>query len=174
VEVTNQFGCKASDEIAISVRQLPQVDLGHDSLICHDEFFTLKAGVGYDIYKWSTGATDSIYSPNASGKYWVTVRDQCGEAIDTINIYTVDDLFIPNVLTLNADTLNRYLEVRGTGPGHFGKMVLFNRWGQGIYSSSRYKNDWPEDPDNIPSETYYYTYEYPGCPVRKGWVKVIK
>ena len=174
VETTNQFGCKAFDEITISVRELPHVDLGSDSLICYHEFPHIRAGSWYDTYEWSTGETDSILVPNVGGKYWITVTDRCGTARDTINIYTLEDLFIPNVLTLNTDSLNRYLQVQGTGPGHFGKMLLFNRWGQEIYSSNTYNNDWPEDPDDVPSETYYYVFEYPGCPSRKGWVKVMR
>lgn len=174
VTVTDHFGCKAYDEIRINIRPLPTIDLGQDTLVCHDVFFPLKAGSDFDSYEWSTGTTDSTYLPATSGEYWVSVRDRCGEASDTITVLALDDLFIPNVLTLNNDTLNRYLEVRGAGSGHRGTMTIFNRWGQEIYSSYNYPNDWPKHPDNVPTGTYYYTYKYPGCPPRKGWVRLMR
>jgi CHU_C Type IX secretion signal domain len=175
VKVENEYGCGAQAAINISVKSAPRVDIGRDTLVCNNVFYPLIAGGNYENYEWSTGATDSSYTPISAGEYWVKVKNQCGVAGDTIAIRSLGELMIPNVLTLNSDdTLNRYFKVLGVGPNDFGRLTLFNRWGQEIYSSNNYQNDWPKDPTKVSSETYYYTLDYSHCPTRKGWVSIIK
>lgn len=175
VKVTNTFGCQSIDSLSVYYNHAPQIDLGKDLLNCDNDFILLHAGPGQKKYEWSTGVKDSVYAPSSPGQYWVRVENQCGVSSDTITIHSLDDLFIPNVLTVNSDdTLNRYFTIKGIGSDTYGRLVLYNRWGQQIYADDNYKNDWPADPDRIPSETYYYTLAYPNCPSRKGWLKVIK
>jgi len=57
VEVTNENNCSDSDTINITFAAIPEVDLGVDTVICHDQTYTLDAGNAGDEYLWSTGET---------------------------------------------------------------------------------------------------------------------
>jgi len=57
VTVTNDSGCSTSDTIVLNFAQLPVVDLGPDTVICHNGEITLDAGEDGTEYLWSTGET---------------------------------------------------------------------------------------------------------------------
>lgn len=48
------------------------VDLGNDTVLCHNEDLLLDAGTGYDFYNWSTGETTQSITVDATGTYIVT------------------------------------------------------------------------------------------------------
>lgn len=61
---------------------------------------------------------------------------------------------VHNVFTPNGDNINEtlwidYLEYYGEN-----ELILFNRWGNEIYRTTNYQNDWKGD--NLPDGTYYY------------------
>lgn len=66
-------------------------------------------------------------------------------------------LKIPNVFTPNGDGVNDYFEIRGLElfPAH--RLTVFNRWGNEVYKSSNYQNDW--NGANLSAGTYYYALE---------------
>ncbi len=57
VTVTNPTNCSASDTIMINFAALPEVDLGPDTVICHNGEIMLDAGNPGSEYLWSTGET---------------------------------------------------------------------------------------------------------------------
>ena len=73
VQVFNNFGCSATDEITITDIPAPTVSLGADTAICEGTSITLDAGAGFESYEWSTGATTQIITVNAEGEYTVSV-----------------------------------------------------------------------------------------------------
>lgn len=181
VIVTNRFGCSELDEVKISTLDIPKVNLGLDTVVCKD-FFPLTAGGKYPRYEWSTGSVDSIYTPTETGVYWVKTENMCGEAIDSITLYSYHNLFIPNVVTANADNKNDFFGINVLDSENKllpllaagGELKVVNRWGTEIFSSNNYKNDWPSDKDDISSGTYFYTITYFDCSSYKGWVQVIR
>lgn len=66
-------------------------------------------------------------------------------------------LKIPNTFTPNGDGINDYFEIRGLElfPEH--RLTIFNRWGNEIYRSNSYKNDW--NGIGLSEGTYYYAFE---------------
>jgi gliding motility-associated-like protein len=87
--------------------------------------------------------------------YTIVVTDQC-LFTDTIaiNIQSVDcAISIPNVVTVNGDGVNDYFRINGLENFPGSVLMAFNRWGNKIYHSEDYKNDWkPEVTDG----TYFY------------------
>lgn len=70
VEVTNENNCPDSDTVTITFAPLPQVDLGVDTVICHDQIYTLDAGNAGNEFLWSTGeTTQSIVVDAADYEY---------------------------------------------------------------------------------------------------------
>ncbi len=59
-------GCTKSDNILIEISE-PYVDLGSDTEICAEDTYTLYAGMGFETYLWSTGATTSSITMDSTG-----------------------------------------------------------------------------------------------------------
>ncbi len=65
VEVTNETSCTASDTVTINFATLPVVELGADTIICHNSVMTLNAGNPGATYLWSTGEMTQTITVNA-------------------------------------------------------------------------------------------------------------
>lgn len=95
------------------------------------------------------------------------------EALATVEII---ELTIPNVFTPNGDGVNDLFVIRGIElfPQH--RLVIFNRWGNEIYRSDNYRNDW--NGGSISEGTYYYVLEVKTHNGRwqtfKGFVTIIR
>lgn len=66
---------------------LIKLDLGNDKFICNSQIMLLKPNTSFVSYLWQDGSTDSIFTAFNPGKYWLKVKDICGNIqSDTINI----------------------------------------------------------------------------------------
>ena len=94
-------------------------------------------------------------------------NNQCEREIQKV----VDVLVLtpPNLITPNGDDRNDVFQIEGLPPAT--ALEIRNRWGEKVYSSNNYKNDW------APSEQFEYGFfklsfaDGGGC---TGWVKVLK
>lgn len=83
-----------------------------------------------------------------------------------------DDLFIPNVITPNGDGLNDKFVILGLSAYPGSPIMIYNRWGNMVFQSSSYQNDWTGK--GLNDGTYYYilTVNKPtGKRVYKGWIQ---
>jgi hypothetical protein len=81
------------------------------------------------------------------------------------------DIVVPNVFTPNGDQLNEYFAPRigGCPP----RLQVFTRWGQQVYESAAYRNNWAGA--GLAEGVYYYLLTPPnGGQVRKGWVELVR
>ena len=86
-------------------------------------------------------------------------------ATDTINVYVPDNVILPNVITPNGDgkndvwALNAKINLAGS------HLVIFNRWGELVYETWNYNNDWggtyKSTGQKVPDGTYYYVLTVP-------------
>jgi len=76
--VTDNKGCVGSDEINLTVNNLPVIDLGNDTIICKEQTITLNAGDEYIDYLWSNGSSVKTIEVNKVGEYSVKVTDNNG------------------------------------------------------------------------------------------------
>ncbi|MFI5205059.1 MAG: gliding motility-associated C-terminal domain-containing protein, partial [Flavobacteriales bacterium] len=128
---------------------------------------TASGGNGGYLYSWisTTGSTISVdgatgggivYNPE-NGNYIVVVTDQCGNmGADTATVIVKPcELTIPNVFSPNGDGSNDVFFIKNleSHPGSI--LTIFNRWGQVLYESKDYKNDWKAP--GIADGVYYYT-----------------
>jgi gliding motility-associated-like protein len=94
-------GCVASDEIAVTVLQLPAIDLGEDIKECDGRSVSLRSAIVPFGITWNTGANDPEISVTRSGTYFATVKNAAGcAAADTVK---VTFMALP-VFTLGKDT----------------------------------------------------------------------
>jgi len=86
VDVSSEF-CTTRDSILINTINIPNVNLGNDTLLCDDNFLTLFAISDSSTYLWQDGDNLSIYNVTNKGIYYVTVSNRCGIDTDTIQIW---------------------------------------------------------------------------------------
>lgn len=96
VQISDTLGCSASDTTAVTIKPVPSIFLGNDTILCNAASFTLDAGPGFSQYRWSNlntswygGQTQTVTS---SGPKVGMVRGSNGcWGRDTINL-TFSDL----------------------------------------------------------------------------------
>ena len=111
LEVENEFGCVNRDSIDVVITMGPDIWLGKDSTLCTGDTIVLCVGDEYQDYLWQDVSTDSCFSANTTGNYWVEVGDEFGcVGYDTISL-----TFLPGPdVSLGNDTLvcfNEYLQL---------------------------------------------------------------
>ncbi|MBI5217550.1 MAG: immunoglobulin domain-containing protein [Bacteroidia bacterium] len=102
VAVTDINGCTSYDEVIITFKPLPVVDLGQDVVTCEGTNIALDAGyISGNTYTWSTGSHYQTITVTESGTYTVTVSNNGCENNDQLSL-TVNPL--PQV-ELGPDTV---------------------------------------------------------------------
>ncbi|MBT4969960.1 MAG: T9SS type A sorting domain-containing protein [Bacteroidetes bacterium] len=104
VKVTSDKACSDYDSLYLTVRELPQAELGNDTAITIQSIriqnFVLNAKTGYTDYLWSTTSTDEFIEIDTSyglGKhdFWIRILDDKGcVGYDTITINIIHDIGI--------------------------------------------------------------------------------
>lgn len=74
----------------------------------------------------------------------VYVMDACGQNISSglIPVYNQCPLSVPNVITMNADNINDEFIIRNIDNYDRVRLQIFNRWGNLVFESEDYQNDW--------------------------------
>lgn len=78
VTVTDSNGCFGQTSAALTVNNLPVVNITGDNGICQGESSTLNAGSGFSTYSWSNAGDGPTITVNTGGTYAVTVTDANG------------------------------------------------------------------------------------------------
>lgn len=110
-----------------------------------------------------------------SDEFTYEITDENGR-VATAQVYitvTPRPLKIPNVFTPNGDGKNDVFEIVGIENFDRISIVIVNRWGNEVYRSNTYKNDW--NGGNLNEATYYYTITtYKGSERQDytGWVLI--
>ncbi len=85
------------------------------------------------------------------------------------------DVFIPTAFTPNGDGINDKFVILGIDKYPGSTLVIFNRWGNVVYRSNDYRNEW--DGAQLNAGTYYYELVCPGNNGKismKGWVQLVR
>jgi len=77
-------------------------------------------------------------------------------------------LVFPNLITPNGDGKNDVFEIRNISLFPDATLSIFNRWGEEVYSTANYQNDW-KDKDGV----YFYKFKS-GTIDNNGWITVVK
>ncbi|NNK81513.1 MAG: T9SS type B sorting domain-containing protein [Flavobacteriaceae bacterium] len=94
-------------------------------------------------------------------------RDGIGDACD--------DLIVNDVLSPNGDNINDTWMIVNIERFPNTKIKLYNRWGNEVFSSNDYNNDWRGDSNGgktLPQGSYYYIIDQGGfgTTILKGWI----
>src|SRR5690606_30765590 len=144
------------------------LDLSTVDIVSPPQHGTLQIGadgvVTYSPNQYYTGPDEFSYRVQDANGNWTNVA--------TVRI-TVAGFNIPNIITPNGDGQNDRLVIVGLSDYDNAEVTIFNRWGNEIYRSSNYRQDW--DAQGVNEGTYYYliTLKKDGREtVHKGWILV--
>ena len=82
----------------------------------------------------------------------------------TLNLEDCSIISIPQLFTPNGDGTNDFFVIEGVDYNDGNHLTIFNRWGNVVFESTNYKNDWNGESYNVttvgdgplPIGTYYY------------------
>ncbi len=155
--------CIAHDTMHIALVPQPQVWLGNDTSVCMNKELYLPRsivkGIGYS-FRWQDGSTDSSMSVIASGTYTLTLQNICGTVSDTVSVgFRNCHIWFPSAFSPNKDGRNDIAKLVGDIEGVTAfRIIIYNRWGQQVYSSINPRDGWDGTINRKPTETgtYYY------------------
>ena len=156
---------------------------GADQTVLRNEIVHLTAS-GEGIWTQATGdpsialinnpasTSTTVTGLSTMGTYHFIFTNAVG-CTDTVAVIVESaDMVIPNIFTPNGDGKNDIFRIKGleTYPGS--QLLIFNRWGNEVYKSDDYLNNW--DGSNLAEGTYYFILNRrePSGSVTafKGWV----
>lgn len=149
------------------------LNLGKQISLCEGRSVNLVAK-GFLRYKWEDGSTDSMKTVTEFGKYYVRAVDLGGNVqSDTVYVKKCFESTIPNVITPNNDAYNQFFVLQELDLTLDNALIIFDRWGKRVYSTTAYKNNW--DGSDLDVGTYYYELlNASDLKMYKGWVQIIK
>lgn len=111
----------------------------------------------------TTPSADTLFTyekPKPQGNYQMRVFSR--EPVSGLTSYSnpIDfqvparEVEVPNVITPNGDGKNDRFIVRNLEYYPLAKLYIFNRWGQEVFTSNDYRNDWSGD--NLEAGNYFY------------------
>jgi len=181
--------CNASDTVAVIFHD-PGVDIwvdaGADQYLDVVSTTILNGQANGGAYlQWSLySGAGSIVDPNDSttevtglgigDNVFVLSANigQCASVLDTVLVH-VSDLFIPQGYSPNDDAVNDTWEITGMAAFPGSELRIFNRWGQEVYHSDSYANQWNGHARNgrpLPDDTYFYVLNLSGDRTYNGHV----
>ena len=79
---------------------MAQVNLGKDTFLCPGQNLVLNAFYPAANYLWQDASTQSTFTVNNAGLFWVQLNNVCGSVSDSISIQS----FLAPLISLGEDT----------------------------------------------------------------------
>jgi gliding motility-associated-like protein len=90
--------------------------------------------------------------------------DECSESVVILRVGNEDDCFIPTLFTPNNDGINDRLIIPCLETSRYpnNKVIVFNEWGDAVFTASPYLNDWEGTikGNSLPVGTYFYIMDF--------------
>ena len=189
VNLTDQWGCKNSDQVTVEVRIQPVANAGPDQELDYTFETNMQASVlganqtGVWTLVGGKGDISDIHSPTShvsdlsiekNSFLWTVTNGVCPESTDTVHI-KVKNLIIPTLITPNLDGNNDYFVIGGIETIGKTSLTVFNRWGARVYEKREYDNSWDgvDDKENpLPEDTYFFILKPEQGNAIKGYVVI--
>jgi gliding motility-associated-like protein len=166
---TNSLGCSDTDEVLITVDNIPNITLTKSNDIACDLNQSQLEAKGASSYVWTPTATlnnsvifNPIATPFVTTTYTVLATSIVCEAIDSITVLVANNnasgIVVPNAFSPNGDGLNDCLKVISNAIFTEFDFKVFNRFGNQVYSSQNADACWYGDfgPADCEVGTYFY------------------
>ena len=141
--------CTFRDSVAIVHQEIPNINLGNDTIICHDQTLTLDARHSWvQSYQWQDGSSQPTLKVTRPGLYSVTVIDDLCTSTFAVDIQFQEcqyfSVYLPNAFSPNGDGRNdTYLPfINPAVEVEYFLLQIYNRWGQLVYASEDTTSGW--------------------------------
>ncbi|MBF9253782.1 gliding motility-associated C-terminal domain-containing protein [Pontibacter sp. 172403-2] len=172
VEVTNTAGCVSRDEMTLTVRPEPDINLPAQVAVCYGQPVEIGTAVAGAAYKWSSGQTTATIRVGTPGIYEVVYTLNGCSYSKAVEVIADECPEIPNIITPNGDGKNDTFVVLGVEPGTL-SIEIMNRWGKPVYQHGHYDNNWSAA--GMAAGVYYYQLTSSRTDkVYKGWLEVLR
>jgi gliding motility-associated-like protein len=177
--------CPGMADQSIIVNEYPVADAGPDQELYFIFETRMQASIShFEAGEWSLISGSGHIHESTDPKtritnlaigdniFWWTVNKGTCEAGAEVKI-TVNDLFIPSVITPNGDGKNDYFILGNiNGPA---ELIIMNRWGIMEFMDRNYNNNWDGRNNKgaiLPNDTYFYILKLDNNLIRKGTVLI--
>jgi len=157
--------CSIRDTLKLEVLPLPVFSLGQDTSLCKgsplDFNFTGKG----DSFLWNDGSVSPINVLEDSGNSWLSITKAGCIYSDSLVVQVIDcptSLMYPNVFSPNGDSYNEYFSPSVNQGITQLNMVIYNRWGNQVFSSTDLNTNWDgkDGGKNCPEGVYFWLVEF--------------
>jgi gliding motility-associated-like protein len=166
VTVIDTMGCIAMDSILLTVKALPNLDLGPNIERCGEDGVLLVSPIVGQGYLWSTGAQTRSIFVDTTGLFGLQVMTECETISDSIQVvlYKENRLFVPNVFSPDGDGINDVFKCDGPIDESF-EMDIFDRWGRHLFHSDDIAQGWNGTLEHnaCPGGVYFLTIRVLNC-----------
>lgn len=134
LEVTDSLGCSGSDEINITMIELPTTEIELTQTICMGETLEIPLRPEENI-NWYNGDTTSTQQFNVSDQYTFQISNACGVRTFELDMNVVDCesyIYIPNSFTPDNDGLNDAWKPVVYNISSY-ELRVFDRWGIEVF-----------------------------------------
>lgn len=166
LEVITTNGCSSTITKSVTINKIPDIQLAFDppdtSNIWKGQELTVTMTEPYNTILWSTGDNTNKTIITESGYYEVEIEyNGCFNTLGFyINFRENSNILKPmTLITPNSDGFNDKWVIKPLMlPGEKYEVIIFNRYGEEVYSSKNYNNDWQGtyEGEKLPEGTYYY------------------
>jgi len=170
VTIINSQGCQIDTVFNISTTNKPVAIIGISPSPPYQVNSTINVSnysnpnaVGISSHYWlfSNGDenTNETFSylidshENLLLTYIITNSDGCSDTA-VLLLQVENEIILPNVITMNNDGINDVYFIKNLNPHFTNHLVILNRWGNIVYKSENYQNDWK--PENLTEGVYFY------------------
>ncbi len=153
VIVSNQFACRDTAQLVISVVMAPTANAGPDKWIIKGNSVQLSASAeGLNaVYLWfpdafinSTRFLQPEVSPPQDTSYILKVisNDGCGTAMDTVRVFVYKDVFVPGAFSPNDDGLNDTWNIPALAAYPEFELTVYSRAGLVVFQNKNNNRPW--------------------------------
>ncbi len=162
-DVQETFILEDPDPIEVNFETVPATDGCNGSIIA-----ILNGGVEPFTFNWGIPGIGNSATANGlcPGEYMVEITD--GRACTVQSVAAVMDRRLPcmetrGTITPDGDGLNEAFIINCVEDFLDNRLFIYNRWGQLVYETIDYANDWrgvSNDGEQLPEGAYYFILEY--------------
>ncbi len=121
----------------------------------------VSGGTSPYTYSWDNGEATSLITDLDGGVYTLTVTDDSlctGQASVEVTVNPQICLWVPSGFTPNDDSYNDIWNIRNSELYPSISVLVYNRWGNLVFESKGYSEEWDGTFNGkpVPSDTYYY------------------
>jgi gliding motility-associated-like protein len=100
--------------------------------------------------------------------------NSCDTALVFLTVSSNGDCMVPNIFTPNGDGVNDLFEIPCLNTLPEAWLIVFNRWGDLVYESDRYHNQWDGkyNGNDLPDGTYFYILRLDSGDTMQGSVEI--